>query len=1733
MSRPLTKARGGIALVMVLLVLAALVTVALPFATTMRLQERSARGFEAQLRAEQLAEAGREAAVGQLLASHASEERRTAIQSGALADSPEDWDDLAELDVQLQDMAGKETFEVGNPQGQVVSVRVEDEQGKLNLNYAPTHALGALIGCAQLTSKVEEADTYLPVENVTNLFSDGDPKTLDGLLIVDAELIAYRHIEGDRIEGLERGAMFSAPRVEYLRHAEGAFVYDARALKLRLHPLWRELGAYHPFTTVSAARDIARWHLADFFAALLLKRGYSAEDLRDLGLGGASLERLKEAETWQRSLAPVSVSKTAELALPENLDKVKPEAIGRMADRALRRMGRQAGRQWVEDLARKLGQQGGRAADYAASLNERLATREKYEQSYFSSQGQQAAILREARDLEVLGARELNRLRPYLTVWSGSAGSWVGGALVVTDVVPKIDETTTTLQLGVDMHQASSGAIAKVIWRVDEVVRRIEYRRVEGVSRSNQRITLWPQLSQDYLTSVGELRVYVNPVQAININTAPTSVLRAAFSGVHFRPPGSRVSIVEAEAVAVRVAQSPVKDLGEWRTLLGSAVNADEVSAMGATALFVMAIDPTHSELRSAAMGLCFRSGEIYQIETAAAVHDPAGIPRARVRLRDVVALAPPQSDVVVHFDSQNDLNVGLPWPFAQGARAATLRMRKASARGYLMDTLPQAEIVVAGVGGGWLSRSHEPGVGTLRLATSEVVEYVGTKGGFEHFRDEPEGKRLDGSGHTESNLPTQPEWYLSDTWPEILAPGLVELWVKIDDPSAGAVIFDMGQRDETDRIVLTYGGSAQPELVFEAWDAGISNQVCARLRATWSPVAETWYHIAACWKGTKPDDIALFIDGLSVGTPEAIGYLTAKLDAVGNTVSVSSTVGFPATGALQVGTEVVEYDRKTATSFHVVDQRTPAQLVPQGQGSIPPATGRGVRGSAPRAHDVGTPVRVWGFTGFFLQSFPAQIPILAGNTFPIHRGGSTLAFPLPAKVPCTTLEPTGGALVLIPNDATVIPTAVGGPTLDSLGFPPRGFLQIKHEVLYYDQLQPHGFAGCVRRVYGWFDNDVVQVLDPTTGNMVDQEGYAMYTPAFLGSIEVVDATDYPDFPLPSDLLYGLGGFWVSIGGEWFRYVKAASAPNADPRWQNILICLDTAFGMGSGPGRLLGGGGTNAVTPNRGRWARADGWQQDGTTFYNTLLADLQASLGGVFPAPNIPTHIHYGMHWARNLWRAHGSATAHAAGEKVLPVYPLTRPYCGPGDELTLFDLQKTDPQRAAVTIDRTPQPNWSAGDNSLVLLSSRKIDLPLWLVSFTDFIPDRPYDPATIRVVKRPSGELPLWVPQTLSIGILRSGGEEPAQPFPSLTGFIDEVRLATDDWNMAYNPDKHLAMLRGSSSKAVMRREPTPVLRGESYAHQATFGTNLLGAPIGPVRVGARIAGPWLPAAGALDKAPWTLLANGEVMAWSGRSTVDVVPSPQRGLLATQVASHSTESTFYVLPFPPAAKLKGGFAGERGIRLPIAGLFPSASAVGQQGYLALDGENGAGILELLPFEERHSTYVRLPRSDRRRGAFRGAFGTADNSLVSQDRVAFVFPFRHFDRYTPRVESDEGTFAQYTWAVPGGETAEACWFKALSWDVQPARSADVGVEIFARIDNEGAWDAKPTNAPGGLYHFTDPQNATIEAPGRMIEVRVVMPFKPGAYARGAWKDSPKLDAVRIHTIVPIRVLSTEPGH
>ena len=126
--------------------------------------------------------------------------------------------------------------------------------------------------------------------------------------------------------------------------------------------------------------------------------------------------------------------------------------------------------------------------------------------------------------------------------------------------------------------------------------------------------------------------------------------------------------------------------------------------------------------------------------------------------------------------------------------------------------------------------------------------------------------------------------------------------------------------------------------------------------------------------------------------------------------------------------------------------------------------------------------------------------------------------------------------------------------------------------------------------------------------------------------------------------------------------------------------------------------------------------------------------------------------------------------------------------------------------------------------------------------------------------------------------------------------------------------------------------------------------------------------------------------------------------------------------------------------------------------------------------------------------------------------KDAPVVEFMARHHDHYQPRVESKDLQYLERAWTMPG-----TVWDR-ISWAVEESRSRRTAgtVRVLARFEGVPSWDSEPTNEPGGLYLFDDPEGDNVlDILSDAMELRIFFRHREGAYGPlpgGGWNDEYK---------------------
>lgn len=355
---------------------------------------------------------------------------------------------------------------------------------------------------------------------------------------------------------------------------------------------------------------------------------------------------------------------------------------------------------------------------------------------------------------------------------------------------------------------------------------------------------------------------------------------------------------------------------------------------------------------------------------------------------------------------------------------------------------------------------------------------------------------------------------------------------------------------------------------------------------------------------------------------------------------------------------------------------------------------------------------------------------------------------------------------------------------------------------------------------------------------------------------------------------------------------------------------------------------------------------------------------------------------------------------------------------------------------------------------------------------------------RVVRFPSGELPAVYAADLPVGGPVSGGD-------GMRGIVDEVSV-----------HDHAAM---------------DALLDESFADSARsfrVRPDVLLLPTGAVVVGGDLSAAF-PAGGGL------CAIDGEVLAYQSRADGQfTVASNGRGLLGTTARGHDRGARVRFLTHMPAAILAGGIQ-PRGDALPVQAL----GALPSRGLLLLGQEllhyawtrvNGDQVSLEMP---RHYPPGEEPgEGGSSQGLLRGRFGTTPQG-ASQGEAVIGMPFRHWDRRVERADDPELAPFQITCVQ-----SPVLW-KSVVW-TQETTDARVEVECLLRVDQHGTWADDPALVPG-LFALQleagDPRPRRLDFQGSQIEARFQTVYRPGAfdpaqYRAHGWKTAPKIKDVAL---------------
>lgn len=887
-SRRLRRRRGA-ALILVVVVIAALLAIAAPFVVSMRLHEKSARAFHADLRARQLAETARNQAIAQLMRTHPDEERRAREARGDTTSDDEGNDTLDELSPSPAPVTGLRPLDLSAPTGEQAQAEVADARGRIDLNACGPDPIANLLGVTVTTAVVSyEEEDAIPVEDASDFYSDGDPDTHDGFVRINGEYVVYSHVgvlpparsgEPPRpaLMGLVRRAFFSGgpppdepdQRREY--HAAGSLVQDGRGWKVAFDGLWRHVGTDREgqlarFEGPAAIRRIADWEFGTLRAAMVLQQyGVNLTRLRSWGIG--------QDTVLAAGLDPQALGEDDAPAGETAEEREKREEAERALKRwgvpldGLRRFGGARAVVRAYDLLSRLDDeqrsaQIERYRNRAEQLDQRAV---KLDQWLKDELKRQLRGLSELRDqsphLETIGRIELEeKIRPFMTTDAPPlAEAWSEPQVVTHRVEFQAYQPYARVRLQ-EPRRFMTDMVVRVQAR--DRSRPPEFRYCAGVRR-DEAVLLFPQLEWDYEPNEAEVSAHLPA--PVNVNAAPEEVLRAVLTGLMSRI-GQRartgqapemVTPADARVIARAIIDEPPANHMALRGLLLGLQSQGEISDHDVDAVVRNAIDPMDAVLLRSSVPFCYASGDVYELTATGVVNDPSGIEVGRRRFREAVRVAPPR-DLVWTIDSQWDFTDRL-WvggPAGPGVRpdprdggVATLFLPHAWSN--LLQTRP---IYMGPYGArpwSFPSQSHGQGEGDIQPLLSHEPELArgntnrpsypaqgnpsgGPDSGALRQQDwdgEIDGVPLQGVTVAASELGARHYQWEDGTVQDALGPGSFRAWVRVDTlpaPGARAYVFDGARGNGVDRLSLYFDGPT--ELVLSADDEALDARESAAL---------------------------------------------------------------------------------------------------------------------------------------------------------------------------------------------------------------------------------------------------------------------------------------------------------------------------------------------------------------------------------------------------------------------------------------------------------------------------------------------------------------------------------------------------------------------------------------------------------------------------------------------------------------------------------------------------------------------------------------------------------------------------------------------------------------------------------------------------------------------------------------------------------------------------------------
>ncbi len=1420
-----------------------------------------------------------------------------------------------------------------------------------------------------------------------------------------------------------------------------------------------------------------------------------------------------------------------------------------------------------------------------------------------------------------LSAAEVDRLNREFSLIGGRPTSDGFGAptTLAQDTDPATTDVTDGYKITVRGNDGiSPGTIIKITNGATT-----EYNMVfDSQSRgANATLALCDPLQNPYMAE----RTFVFPLirHPVNVNTATEDTLLRVVEGLQFtrgrrsaNGTTGRVTRLGGEAVVeALLAARPIKNLEQLRdtlqTLLSNAPLIYDQFQM--LAVFRNAIDPGDKLFGFMnTVPFSFRSFDNYTISASAVANDPSGRERARKTVTERVHVASPGRQLT-RFDTQ--------WDFEEPILAArTARWfstwPKPLERFESLNQIPPSRVPrLLLYSGNAEKRSVFPDreQGDVRLSPARMEPL----GGFvEHFdgqafqvpdnidveKIDPDGWLLEkgpyqlpranpgqggggrGGGGGASRVPgtvggqlsaasgnsrRQP---ISGALLDRNGPNPVKLdgWFQFDGAPSQATFFHLQANDDPNQFITL---SREPDGRIKARVADRTllnpNSTVEEVAETWwLPDAgvwkgNTWYHAGISYKGTKPNDVAIWWDGMKRGKAKYSTRLSGSVSRTDSSFTVEDVDGWPDRGAAWVGREIVEFER-TGTSFSVI-------TYPNGGGN-----GRGRRGTSAIDHAAGERVELFGYS----------LPLL-----PQQEGRGGVALPRGDGKLASDLGPLNYASFL--SNATESLQLTGGGGGPGPGPIPGGVTMEVH-----DPTKPNGDRLDLTLALGTVPDfscfqtsgGYVLIVSSITGAALPAGINLNGAPATVAEIATYQSRSGTTLfglaaPAGNPITGQVAGnvpIQVTRQKHWVRRAGVGSGNTT-----TFCRVIPLSVGVTNAASYLEPKQGQNGTTPeflnisvpdfinieqHKVEWIRytfRDTSRNlmvcaDGPRLGN-VITTLLGSITNANPLAGIPDQINNQLrHRSQggtsifgysNLLNA--GAALHSASEDVTQVF-----------RVPMFPGIGTNPvsnpqpgQPTSTPVPPSPGPGWgdsvtmeSSGGGVRrrfdVTWSSRILDATLGNTSigFAAFatggqeytvrqVPTEGDRETYTRLLKFPTGELPR-IRGTGAIAM--AGGSGTQGVLSPIGGRVDEVRVAPtandrfivwDHASMGLSGTTATGSLGGGSTAMTVTgidesTDEIPLCRTDWVLREAFTSQPPVYATLpDAMKVWADDQLVNLPQNDA-----GIIQLGDEIIAFravgTGRGGGPALLRCVRGFMNSIPQKHGYGTTAVFLDFVPVSMLSGALPAS-GYDIPVASTGDFVTTGGlvliNDELLHHSGIRGQGTLTMPPRINE--------QGEQEGGLFRARFGTIPRAHDTES-IVLDMPFRHWDRSSR--ENDSPELAWYGFSVP----LPGAFFESFKWEEKsPSRNVRFAASI--RTKHDVPWTGK-TAVPPSVYRFDDP-NEQGKAPhmirqhGDGLDVRFSVHFEAGCFdpitlSRHEWKMSPILESVEIGWLDETRTMSRE---